>query len=258
MIEVALVSRNTILTYLNKLLKPNLFQDYVPNGLQVEGRINIKKLITGVTASQDLLKVALNAKADAILVHHGYFWRNEKAPIIGIKKARLKLLLEHDINLFAYHLPLDAHPEFGNNAQLGIKLNIQITGTFAKSNKMPSIGNVGQLHMPCQGKILKERITTVLEREPLYIPGKVNTIKKVAWSTGMGQSKIDSAVECGVDAYITGEVSESTVHIAKESGIHFFSAGHHATERYGVQAIGVHLAKKFNISHAFIDMLNPV
>lgn len=250
--------RKDLLNYLNSLLTPELFNDYAPNGLQVEGKDEIKILITGVTASQALLAKAVQANADAILVHHGYFWQNESSPITGIKKARLSLLLGNNINLFAYHLPLDAHTEFGNNAQLAKMLGIKIISTLSLDNTQTAIGNIGILFSPCSGELLAENIDKILGRKPLYIPGKCKNIAKIAWCTGGGQSRIDTAVAMGVDAYITGEISEATVHIARETGLHLFAAGHHATERFGVQAVGAAVAREFNIAHQFIDIYNPV
>ena len=242
---------------LKEVLRPEQFKDYCPNGLQVEGRKEISKLVTGVTACQELITAAVEAGADALLVHHGYFWRGEDQSISGIKKARIEALLKHDVSLFAYHLPLDVHREFGNNVQLAKILGIEIDGELGKQNNHP-IGLVGTISEDTDFESLKALIAEKLDRQPLAIEGNSKPIRSIAWCTGAAQNYIELAVAAGVDAYITGEVSEPTVHIARESGIHFFSAGHHATERYGVQAIGGHLASKFGIEHQFIDIDNPV
>ena len=242
---------------LKKVLRPEQFKDYCPNGLQVEGRKEISKLVTGVTACQELITAAAEAGADALLVHHGYFWRGEDQSISGIKKVRIEALLKHELSLLAYHLPLDVHQEFGNNVQLGKVLGIEINGELGKQNNHP-IGLTGTIDQGTDFETLKALIADKLDRQPLAIEGKSKTIKSIAWCTGAAQNYIELAVSAGADAYITGEVSEPTVHIARESGIHFFSAGHHATERYGVQAIGSYLASKFNLDHQFIDIDNPV
>lgn len=242
---------------LKQVLRPEQFKDYCPNGLQVEGREEISKLVTGVTASQDLIDAAVEAGADALLVHHGYFWRGEDQSISGIKKSRIETLLKHDLSLLAYHLPLDVHREFGNNVQLAKILGIEIDGELGKQNNHP-IGLTGTVDQGTDFESLKSLIAEKLDRPPLAIEGSSNPIKTIAWCTGAAQNYIELAVAAGVDAYITGEVSESTVHIARESGIHFFSAGHHATERYGIQAIGSYLAAKFGLDHQFIDIDNPV
>jgi len=242
---------------LKKVLRPEQFKDYCPNGLQVEGRKEISKLVTGVTACQELITAAAEAGADALLVHHGYFWRGEDQSISGIKKVRIEALLKHKLSLLAYHLPLDVHQEFGNNVQLGKVLGIEINGELGKQNNHP-IGLTGTIDQGTDFETLKALIADKLDRQPLAIEGKSKTIKSVAWCTGAAQNYIELAVAAGADAYITGEVSEPTVHIARESGIHFFSAGHHATERYGVQAVGSYLASKFNLNHQFIDIDNPV
>ena len=242
---------------LKQVLRPEQFKDYCPNGLQVEGRENVSKLVTGVTACQELIEAAVEVGADALLVHHGYFWRGEDQSISGIKKSRIETLLKHDISLLAYHLPLDVHSEFGNNVQLAKVLGIEIEGELGKQNNHP-IGLTGVPARELDFDALEALITDKLGRKPLAIAGSATNIRSIAWCTGAAQNYIELAVAAGVDAYITGEVSEPTVHIARETGIHFFSAGHHATERYGVKAIGSHLAEKFALDHQFIDVDNPV
>ena len=242
---------------LKESLHPEQFKDYCPNGMQVEGRKDIAKLVTGVTACQDFIDAALEANADALLVHHGYFWRGEDQSITGIKKSRIETLLKNDLSLFAYHLPLDVHREFGNNVQLAKVLGIAVEGDLGKQNNHP-IGLTGSFAEPLNFDSLQSFLEERLGRQALGVAGSSDTIKSVAWCTGAAQNYIELAVEAGVDAYITGEISEPTVHIARESGIHFFSAGHHATERYGVQAMGEYLAAKFALEHEFIDIDNPV
>ncbi len=246
--------RNELEVYLNQLLEIPRFRDYCPNGLQVEGKDNIQTVISGVTASLDLLQAAVAANADAIVVHHGYFWRGENERLVGLKHHRIALLMAHKINLFAYHLPLDIHPDFGNNVQLGQKLGLIETGRFGEQD----IAVHGNLTQSMTLGELSEKISRTLLRDPMIVGDRDKSIRRVAWCTGAAQSYFDEAIQLGVDAFITGEISEQTVHNARESGVAFISAGHHATERYGVQALGEHLAQQFGITHQFIDMDNPV
>lgn len=250
-------SRDEILETLKTLFRPEQFKDYCPNGMQVQGKAQVQRLVTGVTACQALIDRAVEANADMLLVHHGYFWRGEDETITGIKKTRVEALLKHDINLVAYHLPLDVHPELGNNAALGHLLNFKTMGDLGKQNNN-SIGLTGELETPLSGKDLSALLEERLGRQALHIPGSANLIRTIGWCTGAAQNFIELALKAGVDAYITGEVSEQTVHIARETGIHFFAAGHHATERYGVQAVAAHLVEKFGLDHEFIDIDNPV
>jgi len=249
----------TVLDALNALLQPWKFKDYCPNGLQVEGKNEVRKIVTGVTACQALIDKALEESADMILVHHGYFWKGEDACIVGTKKKRLASLINNDISLVAYHLPLDAHPEFGNNARLAALLGFNIKQALVPREE-PSIGFIGELEKPCSTKELAQRIETVLQRKPMFIPGhdRDENIHRIGWCSGAAQAYIDQAVSQGVDAYLSGEISEHTVHTARENGIHYFAAGHHATERYGVQAVGQYLADKFAVEHQFIEIDNPV
>ena len=242
---------------LRELLKPDEFSDYCPNGIQIEGKDEIKKIVTGVTACRELIEAAIKEEADLILVHHGYFWRGEEDTITGLKKARIQLLLRHDISLCAYHLPLDAHPELGNNAQLAKLLGINRRPPLDVTKRHPIVFS-GDLAVPQSFSKFEAFLEKKLERKPLSIKGNSKEIKVVAWCTGAAQDFIGLAVASGADAYLTGEVSEQTVHIARESGMHFFAAGHHATERYGVQALGAYLSKKHSITHTFIDIPNPV
>ena len=252
-----MILRDDLRQYLNELLEIKLFADYCPNGLQVEGKKKIETIVTGVSACQALLDAAVAKNADAILVHHGYFWKNELQVLTGIKRARLKTLLSRDINLFGYHLPLDAHPVYGNNAQLAKILNLQVLARL-DHDAIPRLFYLGK---PSEGKVLAEdfadRIEHCLGRKPLHITGSKRHIEKIMWCTGAAQNYIDQAIDQHVDAYLTGEVSEQTVHAARESGIHFYAAGHHATERYGIKALGEHLQQRFGLAHHFIDIDNP-
>ena len=245
--------RNTELeTLLNNKLNISAFQDYAPNGLQVEGREKVKRIVTGVTASQALLDAAVGQQADAILVHHGYFWKNEPVVARGMRRNRLKTLLTNDINLYGYHLPLDAHPELGNNAQLAKLLGIRVLG------EIESFLPYGEFDAPLNAVILRERLETLLGREVLHCGVHAPAdIRRIAWCTGGGQGYIQQAAEFGVDAFITGEVSEQTIHIAREMGVNFYAAGHHATERYGIKALGEWLASEHQFDVIFIDIPNP-
>jgi dinuclear metal center YbgI/SA1388 family protein len=240
--------------YIGTLLETTEFHDYCPNGLQVAGREQVARIASGVTASQRLLEAATAWNADAILVHHGYFWRGEDATITGIKKRRVAHLLQHGVSLLAYHLPLDAHAELGNNTQLARLLGLAERGRF------------GEQSIACHGELLQPKtlgqfslaISAALQREPQVIgdPGRV--IKRVAWCSGAAQSYFQQAIDLGAEAFLTGEISEQYVHIAEETGVAFIAAGHHATERYGVQALGEHLANRFGLEHRYFDMDVPV
>ena len=250
-------SLKTIDKELRTLLRPEQFADYCPNGLQVEGAAQVQKIVTGVTASQALIERAADEQAQLLLVHHGYFWRGEDQTLTGIKKTRIEALLRHGMSLIAYHLPLDVHAELGNNVQLGRLLEFETTGDLGKQNNHP-IGLIGAIAEPVKFEQFDEFLTEKLGRKPLGIKGDERKIRTVAWCTGAAQNYIELAVEAGVDAYISGEISEPTVHIARETGMHYFSAGHHATERYGVQALGNYLLEKFAVDHLFVDIENPV
>lgn len=249
------VALTTLVEEADRFLNAAKIADYCPNGLQVQGRSQVQRIVSGVTASQALLDAAVEADADLVLVHHGYFWKNEDPRVVGIKQRRLKTLLCHDISLLAYHLPLDVHPEVGNNVQLARVLELTVDGALEPENPR-TVGLVGSLDTPLSPAEFSQRIAAALGREPLMVDSP-HLIKRIAWCTGGAQGYIDQAVAAGVDAYLTGEVSEPTVHIARENGLSFFAAGHHATERYGVQALGDYLAKRFAIEHIFIDCPNP-
>lgn len=246
--------RKELERYLNQLLDISRFRDYCPNGLQVEGRNEIFTIISGVTASLDFLQAAANANADAVLVHHGYFWRGENERLTGIKRARIAKLITQEINLFAYHLPLDFHQELGNNVQLGHKLGFIETNRFGEQD----IAAHGKLITPVRLGELGSNIALNLSRNPMIIGNIDKPIHRVAWCTGAAQNYFDEAISLGVDVFITGEISEQNVHSARESGVAFIAAGHHATERYGILALGEHIAQKFDVTHQFIDIDSPV
>lgn len=250
------ICRDELANYLEQTLDITRFRDYCPNGLQVEGRPEIRMLVSGVSASMALVDAAIAANADAILVHHGYFWRGEDARIVGPKHKRMKALLGKDINLFAYHLPLDMHPQLGNNAQLAQQLSLVESGRFGEDG-------IGWL-----GRVSDEAVTTVgelarhvelrLGRRPLVIGDPAQPVGKIGWCTGAAQNLLGDAISAGASVYLSGEVSEPTVHLAREAGVAYLACGHHATERYGVRALGEHLAERFGITHLFIDIDNPV
>lgn len=250
------MQRRELESYLNQLLQPDSVQDYCPNGLQVEGKATIQTIVTGVTASQALVDAAIAAGADALLVHHGYFWKGEPQAIRGMKKQRIQALLQADINLFAYHLPLDVHAELGNNVQLAKRLGWQVKGTLMTASPA-GVVLYGELATPMSGEDLSQQLSERLGRGVTCSVQHDRPVKTVAWCTGGGQGFIDLAAAENIDAFITGEVSEQTIHSAREQGIDFIAAGHHATERYGIQALGEHLAEQFGLKHQFIDIDNP-
>lgn len=245
---------NVLRNYIASLLETERFHDYCPNGVQVEGRAEIRRIASGVTASQRLLEAATAWGADAILAHHGYFWRSEDANITGIKKRRIAHLLHHDISLLVYHLPLDAHAELGNNAQLGKLLGFIGQGRFGDQD-IACHGELAQAQPLAQ---LAMHITDRLQRVPLVIGDANRNISRIAWCTGAAQGYFEAAVALGADAFLTGEISEQNVHVAEETGIAFIAAGHHATERYGIRALGEHVAAQFGVEHRFFDQDNPV
>lgn len=243
-----------LVSYIQEILQPERFSDYCPNGLQIQGCPDVLKIVSGVTASMDFLQAAADAGADAVLVHHGFFWKNEDPCIVGIKQKRIKFLLDNNISLLAYHLPLDAHPKLGNNAQLANRLGLNLEAWAGNQNILaygtlpegPLLGDFSQF------------VDLQLNRTPMVIGADNKQIKRVAWCTGGAQSYMQDAINLGVDLFISGEISEQTYHLAQESGVAYMAAGHHATERYGVNALGDHLAFHFSISHEFIDIHNPV
>ena len=243
-----------LIDYTGQILEIERFRDYCPNGLQVAGRHDVKNIVTGVTASLALLEAAHSADADLIRVHHGYFWRNEDQRVVGIKHRRLKFLLSHDLNLAAYHLPLDAHQELGNNAQLGRLLSVETEGVAGDQGLVW----YGSLNTAITLGELQQRLAVTLQRTPQVIGESDRLVRRIAWCTGAAQQYLEEAIALGVDVFISGEISEQTVHLSRESGVCYVAAGHHATERYGVQALGRHLALRFGLNHQFIDIDNPV
>lgn len=243
---------------LNERLSPQLIKDYAPNGMQVEGKSEIKRIVTGVTASQALIDKAIELEADALLVHHGYFWKGEPEPIRGMKGKRIRSLIKSDINLYGYHLPLDIHPELGNNAELARLLDIEVEGGL--EGHPQSVALFGRLKQAMAGADFANKINHVLNREPLHIApdNAEKMIETVGWCTGGGQDFIELAAQHGLDAFISGEISERTTYTARELDIHYFSAGHHATERYGIKALGEWLAQEHGLDVTFIDIDNPV
>jgi dinuclear metal center YbgI/SA1388 family protein len=246
-----------IVQYTDDLLEISRFQDYCPNGLQVQGRDNVQRIVSAVTASQAMIDAAVARQADVLLVHHGYFWKGEDAAITGMKYYRIKTLLDNGISLLAYHLPLDAHPGLGNNAQLARVLELQQQAVIQDDPRRPALVFRGRLPQPMSAAEFATLLEQRLQRPALHI-GDERPIQTLAWCSGAAQGYIELAAAAGVDAYVSGEISEQTVHAARELGLHYFAAGHHATERYGVQALGQQLAAQFDLVHEFVDEDNPV
>ncbi len=244
----------TIERYCDNLLETAKYEDYCPNGLQVEAGEQVRKLMVGVTACQALIDEATTWGADLLLVHHGYFWKGEPAPIRGLKGRRVASLLRNRISLLAYHLPLDAHPELGNNRCLA-----EVCGFPLPEVTSAGRGLVWQstLTEAIPADVLSVRLGDCLGRDLLHIHGRRERIERIGWCTGAAQGFLEEAAELGLDAYLSGEISESTVHVARELDINYFAAGHHATERYGVRALGEHLAQVMAIEHLHIDIDNP-
>lgn len=246
-----------LISYLDQHLSSQLIKDYCPNGLQVEGKKEINTIVTGVTASEALIDAAIEHQADAILVHHGYFWKGESQVITGMKKARIGKLLANDISLITYHLPIDVHPEHGNNAQLAKLLGIKNV-TAVESISPKGVLMQGELESPMTAEMFGKKITTALQRAPMISSVRNQLIETIGWCTGGGQGYIDKAAELGLDAFLTGEASEQTIHSSREQNIDFFAAGHHATERYGVKAVGEYIAEQLDLNVVFVDIHNPV
>ena len=248
--------RAALLAAFNTEMQPERFKDYGPNGLQVEGKADVRKLVSGVTASRALIDAAIAAKADAIFVHHGLFWRGQDGTITGWMKERVKRLLAHDINLFAYHLPLDAHPTLGNNAQLGQRLGLTAVRRFGDQD----LGFLGQRidgEVFADADVLQWQLEHVLNKPVVKVGQARAAIEKVAWCTGGAQGFFESAIAAGAQAFITGEISEPQAHLARECGVVFYACGHHATERYGAPAMAAHVAAQLGIAHEFIEIDNP-
>jgi len=248
-----MAARKEIELHLATLLAVDGFEDYGPNGLQVEGRPEVTRLVSGVTASRALIDAAIEAEADAILVHHGLFWRGQDGRLTGWLAERVRRLMAHGINLFAYHLPLDAHAELGNNAQLGARLGLVADARFGEQE----LGFVGPAVHEKTLSALTQRVQAALQREPLVLPGDGRPLRRIGWCTGGAQGYFEAAIAAGVDAFITGEVSEPQAHLARETGVAFLACGHHATERFGAPAVAAHVAERFGIEHRFIEIDNP-
>lgn len=251
-----MIDRTALTESLAALLQPERFRDHGPNGLQVEGRHDIQKIVSGVTASLALIEAAVAAGADAIFVHHGLFWRGQDGCVTGWMKQRLALLLAHDINLYAYHLPLDAHPELGNNAQLGLRLGLAATARFGEQ-ELGFLGQRADGRVFDDAPMLGRHLESVLQRPVTVVDTARRAIGRIAWCTGGAQSYFEAAIAAGADAFITGEISEPQAHYARESGVAFLACGHHASERFGAPAVASHLARQFSLEHAFIDIDNP-
>ena len=245
-----------LLQAFDALLQPERFKDYGPNGLQVEGKDTVGRIVSGVTASRALIEAAVQARADAIFVHHGLFWRGQDGCVTGWMKQRLALLLRHDINLFAYHLPLDAHPELGNNAQLGRKLGLRASARFGEQ-ELGFIGARADGSAFGSAQALAAHVETTVGRSVALVEGAPRAIGKIAWCTGGAQGYFEAAIAAGADAFITGEISEPQAHYARECGVAFLACGHHASERYGAPAVASHVAQQLGVEHQFIDIDNP-
>ena len=247
-----MTDRQALQTALDALLQPERFKDYCPNGLQVEGSPTVRKIVSGVTASLALIDAAIAQGADTIFVHHGLFWRGHDGRVTGWMRQRLGRLLEHNINLFAYHLPLDALPEWGNNAQLGVKLGLETTARFGEQQ----LGCIAETE-PVSAQAFAQRVESILGRTVVLVPGRAAPLRRIAWCTGGAQSYFESAIAAGADAFITGEISEPQAHLARETGVAYLACGHHATERYGAPAVAAHMAAQLGLEHVFIDIDNP-
>ena len=251
----SMIERQLLLKHFDALLQPQAFKDYGPNGLQVEGRAQIGKLVSGVTASLALIEAAVAAQADAILVHHGLFWRGQDGCVTGWMRQRLGLLLQHNISLFAYHLPMDAHAELGNNAQLARLLGFHPLARFGEQQ----LGWLGEASGACMAspQALARHIELTLGRAVTLVPGKPGAMRRVAWCTGGAQGYFEAAIAAGADVFVTGEISEPQAHYARECGVSFIACGHHASERYGAPAVAAHVAAELGLAHVFIDIDNP-
>ena len=246
-----------IIQWCDQTLKSPEFKDYAPNGLQIEGKTEVHKILAAVTASQDAIDAAIRENADLLLVHHGYFWKGEAYPITGMRGKRIKSLIQHDISLLAYHLPLDSHPSLGNNAAIADLLRLERIEALDPSERHP-IGNIGYLNQPMPVEEFKKFVSEKLKFDAIHLPADKNIIEKVGFCTGGAQDFIVKAAEQDCDAYISGEVSERTFYEAKELGVHYFACGHHATERYGVQRLGQAISEQFDIEHVYFELNNPI
>jgi dinuclear metal center YbgI/SA1388 family protein len=251
------IQRDDLVIFIDEYLTCAVFKDYAPNGLQIEGKSEIQRICTAVTASEEVITQAIDYKADALLVHHGYFWRGENPVITGMKRQRIGKLIAHDINLLAYHLPLDCHPILGNNACIAKRLEIT-NFTKHKAGNTPDLLWIGALSTPTSAEHLASKLNDIFKRAPLHLPGSEGQIQQIAWCSGAAQDYIEDAHRLGANAYISGEVSERTYYQAQELGIHYFACGHHATEREGINALGTWLSTELNLEHHFLDSDNPI
>ena len=251
-----MTDRTHLLQTFDALLQPERFRDYGPNGLQVEGRATVRKIVSGVTASRALIEAAIAAQADTIFVHHGLFWRGQDGRVTGWLKQRLALLLAHEINLMAYHLPLDAHPVLGNNAQLGLVLGLAAHARFGEQ-ELGFLGRRTDAESFQNAAALAQCVEERLNRSVVLVGGGDRAITKIAWCSGGAQSYFEAAMAAGADAFITGEISEPQAHYARECGVAYLACGHHASERYGAPAVAAHVAAELGMAHEFIDIDNP-
>ena len=252
----SMIDRAQLLKSFDDLLQPERFRDYGPNGLQVEGSDQVRKIVSGVTASRALIEAAISAEAQAIFVHHGLFWKGQDGRVTGWMKQRLALLLAHNINLFAYHLPLDAHAELGNNAQLGLKLGLIAQSRFGEQD-LGFLGARAQGGVFESAALLASHLENTLKRSITHVSCTERAIKKIAWCSGGAQSYFEAAIAAGADAFITGEISEPQAHYAREMGVAYFACGHHASERFGAPAVAAHVAAQWGLDHEFIEIDNP-
>lgn len=248
------VSRTALAGWLDTLLEARRFDDYCPNGLQVEGAADVRRVVLGVTASLALVRAAAERGAQAILVHHGWFWRGEDPRVVATKRERLATLLAHGINLYAYHLPLDVHPELGNNVQLARRLGWPDGEPIGRDGLI----RIAELPDTIDAAALAARLAAGLGREPLLVGAAARPLRRIAWCTGAAQDMLQQAIDAGADAFVSGEIAERTTHLAREAGVVYAAAGHHATERFGVQAVGAALAERFGVEVTFVDDPNPV
>ncbi len=251
-----MVTRTQLIDYLDTLLGSARIRDYAPNGLQVEGRGEVRRLVTGVSACQALVDEAVRRGADALLVHHGYFWKGESPELVGVKRRRVAALMVAEVNLIAYHLPLDIHPELGNNAQLAQVFELEVEGQVAVGGQEGLLW-WGRTRNAYSAEGFAAHVAARLERTPTLITAGKRGVQRVAWCSGGAEGYLPQAAELGVDLYLSGELSEPVVHLARELGVHYLAAGHHATERYGVRALGDHLAERFDLEHHFVEIANP-
>ena len=246
-----MTARAHIDSYLQALLQPDAFKDYGPNGLQIEGAPEVRRIVSGVTASLAFIEAAIAAGADTLLVHHGLFWRGQDGRLVGWLAQRVRRLMAANVNLYAYHLPLDAHGEFGNNAQLGLRLGLVADARFGEQ----ALGFIGPVNVSLD--MLAATVHQQLGRAPLLVPGDGGPLRRVAWCTGGAQGYFEAAIAAGADAFLTGEISEPQAHLARETGVAFLACGHHATERYGAPAVAANVAAQFGLEHHFIEIENP-